>query len=157
MTLILSLILLSYNTIFIWFVYTVAMSLLIAAVLFGLGFAYLATQNTTGVTLQAGGYALIGIPLYLVVLGSLLVGLFMAFFMSSVGWISSAMTIRGKENRIRQTEGEADTLRQQIHKLELENSRLKGEHKIVEREDHDDEVVTPRRNFFDRFRNSTVS
>lgn len=115
------------------------MTLLITAVLFGLGFAYLATQNTLGVTLNAGGYMFPNIPVYIVVLGSLLVGLFLAWFFSSIGWVSSFMTIRHKDSKIKQTENQIAKLENRVQELELENAELQNETPTVVTEE---ETVT---------------
>lgn len=103
------------------------MSLLITAVLFGLWFAYIATQNTAGLTLHFGGYSFRNIPVYGVLLGSFLVGLFVSWFLSAIGWVSSALTIRGKDSRINQAEKTITSLKRQIHDLEIENTVLKEE------------------------------
>lgn len=125
------------------------MGILIAAILFGLGFTLLSLQNTAVVTLHAGGYMFF-VPVFLLVLGSLLVGLFIAWFLSAIGWISSAFTMHAKDTQIRRTEGEVNSLQKRIHELEIENSRLRGENHIME----NPPVAEPsaRRSFFDRFR-----
>jgi len=115
------------------------MTLLITAVLFAFGFAYLATQNTLGVTLNAGGYIFPNIPVYIVVLGSLLVGLFLAWFLSSIGWVSSFMTIRHKDSKIKQTENQITKLEKRVQELELENAELQNETPTVVT---DDETLT---------------
>lgn len=130
------------------------MSILIAAILFGLGFAYFATQNTDGVTLKAGGYVLPAIPAYLVILSSLLIGLIIAWILSSISWVSSMMTIRGKDSKIRHTETTVNKLESKIRELELENSKLRGEKTGISQTDRTITRETPRRNFFDKFRDT---
>ena len=107
------------------------MIILITAVLLSLGFAYLATQNTTGVTLFAGGYSLESIPVYLIVLGSLLLGLFTAWFLSTISSVASFMTIRRKDGTIHKAEQELEkkeaiilALREQLEQFAIENSAL---------------------------------
>jgi MFS superfamily sulfate permease-like transporter len=133
------------------------MSLIIAAVLFGLGFAYLATQNTAGIALRAGPYLFSGVPIYLVVFLSLLAGLIIAWAFSSVGWVSSAMQLRAKDNRIRETESTMDDLQKKIDDLKTENRRLRGEvdesHTVrVPEHETADEKHAP--NLLDKLRNS---
>ncbi len=111
------------------------MSLLITAVLFGLWFAYIATQNTAGIALHFGGYSFQNIPVYGVLLGSFLVGLFVSWFLSAIGWVSSALTIRGKDSRINAAEKTIATLKKQIHDLEIENTELKTENHQEHQED----------------------
>jgi uncharacterized integral membrane protein len=55
------------------------MFVLIIAVMLGLVIGYFATQNTTPVTIHFGRYVLEEVPLYLAAVGSLLIGLFIAW------------------------------------------------------------------------------
>lgn len=100
------------------------MSFLLIAVIIGAIFAYIATQNTNGVPLNLGPYSWSSLPLYIVVLGSLLVGLLVGWLMSMIDGIASAFTLHGKDKKIRQAESEVELLRERIHKLEIENKEL---------------------------------
>ncbi len=122
------------------------MGLLIAAVLFGLGFTLLAIQNTLSVPLYAGGYVFY-VPVFLIVLGTLLIGLFIAWLLSAIGWISNSITLRRKDSAIRETHNTIDHLQARVKDLEAENSRLKGEKHVIE--EHIDEKKP---GFFDKFR-----
>ena len=75
---------------------------LLIIVIFGIGFAYFATQNTGLVNIQLGSF-LWQLPLYLVALGSLLVGLFVSSILSALDSISTWSSIRGRENKIKQS------------------------------------------------------
>lgn len=136
------------------------MGILIAAVLFGIGFALLAVQNTSAIPLRAGGYEFY-VPVFLTVLGSLLVGLFISWLLSAVGWISSAFTIHQKDSRIKDYEGVISKQQDQIHALEVEISRFKGEKLITDKTQvnhaHDDKDHAPKRSFFDRFRHPAAA
>jgi uncharacterized integral membrane protein len=107
---------------------------LIAAIVFGLAFGLFATSNTDYTTLRFGAYVLPQIPIYMVVFGSLLIGLLAAWLLSSLEQISSWMTLNQQTHRIRQSESAIQSLQSKIHQLEIENSRLKGEH-VVSQED----------------------
>lgn len=111
------------------------MAILVIAVSVSLLFAFLATQNTFPVTLQAGGYFLRGIPLYIVVLGSLLFGIALSWFLSMFGWIGSAMTISQKERVIKDKNKNVERLEARIQDLEVENAKLKENkrHEEIER------------------------
>ena len=65
-------------------------------------------------------------PLYLVILGSLLVGFLIAGVLSSANSIFSAFKIMGKDTTISNSQKEIDSLKETIHDLELENAKLKG-------------------------------
>ncbi len=106
------------------------MEILIAIVLFGALFALFATQNITPVIVQLAQYSF-ALPLYLVVIISLFIGLFMSMILSIIQDFSTSLTIWGKENNIKKAEGKIQDLTQYIHKLEVENASLKT--KVEER------------------------
>lgn len=129
------------------------MFLLLLLVIFGLGFSYLATQNTMGVNLQLYNQTLTGVPLYIVALGSLLVGFFIAWIVSLIDWASSAMTMHSKDSAIHRNERTIMSLQEKVRDLELENARLRGEtDEEVEPEKISREEHRPAPNLFDRLR-----
>jgi uncharacterized integral membrane protein len=101
------------------------MLVLLVAVLFGLGIGYFATENTIPVTLRLAEYALEDVPLYLVVMGSLLVGLFIAWILFIARSVSTRLTIYGKDQVVRKTRRTVSDLEQRVHELEGENARLR--------------------------------
>lgn len=102
------------------------MASLILVTIVGLVFAYLATQNTGRVDLSLSGYVL-NIPIYLVALGSLLIGFLISSIFSIIDGISAFFTIQGKDSKIKNTQNTVGQLEERIHNLELENAQLKGE------------------------------
>lgn len=107
------------------------MILLILLVVVGLGMAYFATQNGVAVPLTLADYVLGEYPLYVVVLVSILLGLFLGWLVNIVNGLSSTLTIHGKDS--------------QLKKLQQENKRLEEE--VIRLENltttQADEVVTP--------------
>ncbi len=101
------------------------MDILIFAIFVGLGITYFATQNTAKVSLQLASYMLSGIPLYLVVVGALLLGLALAWIFSLASSLSSTLTIRGGRNKLKQANKTIAELAKKNHQLELESARLK--------------------------------
>jgi uncharacterized integral membrane protein len=98
---------------------------LVIAVIFGLGIGYFATQNVTPITIQFADYVVEGVPLYAVILGSLLVGLFMAYLLYLGRTVSSKLTMHGEnhaDGRVRQA---VANLEQRVGQLESENARLR--------------------------------
>jgi hypothetical protein len=63
----------------------------------------------------------------MVVVGALLIGLFLSWIISFINSITVGMAMRGKESKIKDYKKENNEYLKQIHKLELENARLKGE------------------------------
>lgn len=100
---------------------------LIVLVVFGIGVAFFATQNTQTVSVTLANYPISGIPLYLIVLGSLLLGFVVSWILSFFGVISSALKLHGKESTIKDANKQISELTKRVHQLELENERLKAE------------------------------
>lgn len=102
------------------------MPVLIVILIFASFFAYFATQNTLGITIQIFQYTMSDVPLYLVVLGAMLGGVCASWFISVVGSISSTWTLRGKDQALKQTKLTVGELTKKIHQLELQNTELKA-------------------------------
>lgn len=97
---------------------------------------YLAQNNLTLVTLRLGTYAFSDIPLFYIIIGSLLIGLVLAYLSYLVNSIFTAFTLRGKDKKIKQTKNEVVDLTKRVHQLELENERLKNNSAIIEPQDN---------------------
>ena len=100
---------------------------LIVLVVFGIGVAFFATQNTQTISITLANYPLTGIPVYLIVLVSLLLGFVVSWIISLVDVISSALKIHRKDSTIKDSSKQISELTKRVHQLELENERLKGE------------------------------
>lgn len=134
---------------------------LILAILLGGIFAYFAIQNSVPTFVSLGNY-LFSVPLYIVALGSLLLGVVISGLLSLTSWAGSAITISSKDNQLRKTEQLIAGLKNQINNLLLENSSLKGEtseiktqaelEKQLVREHTKVEERSPHISFWDRLR-----
>ncbi len=98
---------------------------LIAFVVVGILAALFATQNTLHGSITIASYTFTDIPMYLIVLTSLLIGLVLSFLISLFNSISSSLTIHGKNVKIKETKQTVNDLTKRIHQLELENEHLK--------------------------------
>ncbi len=96
---------------------------------------YLAQNNLMLVTLHLGSKIFSDIPLFYIIIGSLLVGLGLAYLIYLFNSIFTAFTMRGKDNKIKQSRSENVDLTKQIHQLELENERLKNNSTVIEPQD----------------------
>jgi len=96
---------------------------------------YLAQNNLTQVTLQLGTYALSGVPLFYVIIGSMLAGLILAYLVHLINAVVVAFSMRGKDSKIKQSKKEIAELTKRIHQLELENEKMKNSSEGVEPED----------------------
>jgi uncharacterized integral membrane protein len=98
---------------------------LLVTVVLGILFAIFATQNTGFVTLNFGNYVIQGIPVYLAILAPLLVGILLSFFLHLAKDLSQGMTISEERNRIANLKKQLAEVTKAVHKLEIENSKLK--------------------------------
>jgi uncharacterized membrane protein len=111
------------------------MPILILLLVFGGVMVYLAQNNLMLVTLHLGTYIFSGIPLFYIIVGSVLTGLGLAYLMYLVNSIFTAFSMHRKDTKIKQGKSEIVDLTKQIHKLELENERLKNNSTRVDPQD----------------------
>lgn len=111
------------------------MLILILFLVIGSIMVYLAQNNLVLVTLRLGTYTFPDIPLFYIIIGSLLTGLGLAYLIYLINSIFTALIIHGKDKRIKQTKSEVVDLTKQIHQLELENERLKNNSTNIEPQD----------------------
>ncbi len=101
------------------------MLLLITLVIFGILAALFATQNTANASITIATYTFDGLPMYLIVLASLLLGLILSSVIGLLNSISSSLTIHGKNAELKESDRAVNDLTKRIHKLEIENEHLK--------------------------------
>jgi uncharacterized integral membrane protein len=101
------------------------MLVLLVAVISGLAIAYFGMQNISLVTIRLNDYVWTDVPLYLVIVGSLFAGLFMAGILYFARSVSSTLTIYGKDRAIKKTKHTVADLEQRVRELEAENAQLK--------------------------------
>ena len=100
------------------------MLVLLVAVISGIAIAYFGMQNISPVTIRLNEYVWNDVPLYLVIVGSVLVGLFMAGILYFARSVSSTLTIYGKDRAMKKTKHTVADLEQRVHDLEAEKARL---------------------------------
>jgi putative membrane protein len=97
---------------------------IILILVIGLVITFFAAQNSALTTVSVANYTFEQIPLYVVIILSLLVGFFISWLLSLVGFISSSLTIFGKDRKINETTKTIEDLKNKIHQLEIENAQL---------------------------------
>lgn len=100
---------------------------LILLVAVALGFGYFSTQNTLTTPLIFGSYTSPEIPVYVIVGITLLIGLLLAWIISVLSSLATAINLRDKEKAIKEHEDTIQTLTKRINELQIENANLKGE------------------------------
>ncbi|OGK57063.1 hypothetical protein A3J15_01965 [Candidatus Roizmanbacteria bacterium RIFCSPLOWO2_02_FULL_38_10] len=101
------------------------METLLLLALFGIIAAIFATQNSINVSIMLFGYSIKAIPLYLIVSGSILIGLLLSFIISFVNSISTSFRLHGKDVKIKETKKTVIDLTKRNRELELEIAKLK--------------------------------
>ncbi len=128
---------------------------LILLVVFGLGAALFATQNTGVVHITLANYLFSGIPLYVIVIGSMLVGIFISWLISMIDSISSTITIHGKDNALKEAHQTIEKYKKENQALLMENEHLKGEREAdMVIEENRNEAASPQPSFFHRIKHS---
>ncbi len=136
------------------------MLVLILAVIFALGVGYIATQNAMAVTLQMGNQLFTGIPLYFVIVASLLSGLLIGWIFNLAGSLGSMFALRGKDSNLKAVNSTNESLQNRVHGLEIENAELRASNpghgipREAAREVHKETIDTPRRSFLENIRES---
>jgi uncharacterized integral membrane protein len=103
------------------------MLVLFVAVISGAAIAYFGMQNISPVTIRLNDeFFWDDVPLYLVIVGSLFVGLFMAWILYFARSVSSTLTIYGKDRAMKKTKHTVADLEHRVQELEAENARLKA-------------------------------
>lgn len=96
---------------------------------------YLAQNNLMVVSLHLGTYVFTDIPLFYVIIGSLLTGLILAYLVYVFKSIVTAFTMHRKDKKIKEGNSEIVDLTKRIHQLELENEKLKHSPSVHEPQD----------------------
>lgn len=101
------------------------MATLFVLIVSGIAAALFATQNTHTTSISLASYTFLNIPVYLITLGGLLVGILISLVVSFLKSFMLAIKMHGKEVSLTELKKENVELTKQVHKLELENTRLK--------------------------------
>lgn len=102
------------------------MLILILFLVIGAVMVYLAQNNLTPVTLHLGTYVFSDLPLFYIIIASLLVGLGLGYFVYLINSFFTSLSLRRKDSKITQDKSDIVDLTKRIHQLEIENAKLKG-------------------------------
>jgi uncharacterized integral membrane protein len=111
------------------------MQILIILVLFGILASVFAIQNTTNVSIILLGYPLREVPIYLIVSGSLLIGLLLSSVVSIVNSIFNSFKMHGKNVKIKESKKTVEDLAKRNRELELEITKLRERTRIIDEKD----------------------
>lgn len=99
---------------------------LIMLVLGAIVAALFATQNTAQGLVTLANYRF-QVPMYLIVLVSVLIGLVVSGILSSISSLFASFEMLGKDSKIKESKKTVADLTKKVHQLELENIQLKTE------------------------------
>lgn len=102
------------------------MLILILFLVIGSALVYISKFNYTPVSLNFGAYVLANIPLFYVIIGSVLFGLVLSYLVYLIHSISTSLTLHGKNKEIKKDKDEILELTKRIHQLELEIEKQKN-------------------------------
>lgn len=91
----------------------------------GSALTYISKYNLDLVTVNLGIYTFFNIPLFYVIVGSILVGLLFSYILQLLGNILTYFEIRSKTREIKTGKDEILNLTKTVHQLEIENEKLK--------------------------------
>lgn len=103
------------------------MLILILFLIVGSVLVYISKFNFVPVTVNLGFYSFSNIPLFYVIIASLLTGLVLSYLVYLVHDISTSFTLRGKNKEIKKEKDEVLELTKNVHQLELENEKQKND------------------------------
>jgi len=101
------------------------MLVIILLLIVGSLLVYISKFNFMPVSVNLGMYVFSNIPLFYVMVGSLLTGLVLSYLIYLVYAVSNYFKFRGKNNEIRKNKNSVLELTKRVHQLELENEKLK--------------------------------
>ena len=101
------------------------MLILILLLVVGSILVYISKFNFALVSVNLGFYIINNIPLFYVIVGSVVFGLVLSYLAYLFHLIFISYTIRSKNHEIKKNKEEVLDLTKQIHQLELENEKIK--------------------------------
>ena len=110
------------------------MLILILLLIVGSVLVYISKFNFEPVSVNLGFYSFSNIPLFYVIVGSLVFGLVLSYLAYLMHAISTSFAFRGKNKEIKKNKDEVLELTKRVHQLELENEKLKHS-PVIEPED----------------------
>ena len=100
------------------------MLILILSLIVGSLLVYVSKYNFQPVSVNLGFTVFSGIPLFYVIIVSLVIGLVLSYLVSLIQSISTSFILHGKNVEIKKNKGEVLELTKRVHQLEIKNEKL---------------------------------
>lgn len=102
------------------------MLILILLLVVGLIFVYISKFNFDLVSVNLGFYIINNVPLFYVIIGSVVFGLVLSYLAYLFHSFFTSYTIRSKNHEIKKNKEEVLDLTKQVHQLELDKEKIKN-------------------------------
>jgi uncharacterized integral membrane protein len=102
------------------------MLVLILLLVVGSMLVYISKYNFVPVSVNLGFHIFSNIPLFYVIVASVLTGLGLSYLIYLIKAISTSFTLRGKNKEIKEEKEEVLELTKNVHQLELQNEKQKN-------------------------------
>ncbi len=100
------------------------MLILIFSLVVGSMLVYISRYNFAPVSVNLGFYVFSKVPLFYVIVASMLFGLVLSYLVYVVQSISTSFILWGKDKEIKKNKGEVLELTKRVHQLEIKNEKL---------------------------------
>ena len=107
---------------------------IIFSLIVGTLLVYISRYNFQPVSVNLGFTVFSGIPLFYIIVGSLLIGMVLSYLVSVIKSISTSFVLHGKNVEIKKNKGEVLELTKRVHQLEIKNEKL-GKESGIEPDD----------------------
>ncbi len=107
------------------------MIILILLLVVGSFLVYISKFNFAPVTVNLGSYVLSNIPLFYVIVGSVVFGLLVSYLVHLISSVSTYFAMRGKNNQLKKEKEDVLELTKRVHQLEIENEKIKHEPEVT--------------------------
>ena len=100
------------------------MPIVILSLIVGSLLVYISKYNFQPVTVNLGFTVFPGVPLFYIIMVSLLTGLALSYLVSLIQSVSTSFVLRGKNMEIKKKKDEVLELTKRVHQLEIKNEKL---------------------------------
>lgn len=102
------------------------MLVLILLLVVGSTLVYVSKYNFSLVSVNLGVVVISNVPLFYVIIGSVVFGLVLSYLVYLIRSVSTSLTLRGKNKEIKKDKEEILELVKRVHQLELKNEKQKN-------------------------------
>ncbi len=92
---------------------------------------YISGFNSMPVSVNFGSFVVANVPLFYVIIGSILFGIVLSYLFHLISSVSTALALRSKDNELKKEKQEVLELTKRVHQLELENEKQKNPDTVI--------------------------